>query len=263
MAGGSEGNDLWVRRYNPAPDPAVRLACMPHAGGSASYFVSTSRLLAPQCEVLAVQYPGRQDRRRERPFENVTDLADAVAQQLLVWTDRPMALFGHSLGAVVAFEVAYRLAAQGCTPLALIVSGRRAPSRYRAENVHTRDDEGLLREVRSLGGTDPLALAEPEMREMILAALRADYTAVETYRCPDRNPLQIPIYGHFGLDDPQVTIEEAQSWAAHTTSHFELHTYPGGHFYLNTQATALTANIRGVLASETVPTNHPTISRTR
>ncbi|MEC3917831.1 thioesterase II family protein [Nocardia sp. CDC160] len=244
-----EMNQRWIRRFSPAPEAGVRLACLAHAGGSASYFLPVARALAPGCEVLAVQYPGRQDRRLEKAFESVGELADAVAEQLLAWTDRPLVIFGHSLGALVGFEVAGRLADKGCEPAALVVSGRRAPSRVRVENVHTRTDDGILAELNALGGTDPLALADPEMRQLILDALRADYTAVETYRYTERAPLRVPISAHIGTDDPRVTLDEAQDWARHTTGGFELHTYPGGHFYLNDQAATVIANLRRVLAA--------------
>ncbi|MFJ4658840.1 thioesterase II family protein [Nocardia sp. NPDC088792] len=247
MGAVGEVNQRWVRRFNPDPGAGIRLACLPHAGGSASYFLPVARALAPGCEVLAVQYPGRQDRRLEQPFQSVGELADAVAEQLLPWTDRPLAIFGHSLGALVGFEVAGRLAEKGCEPVALIVSGRRAPSRVRSENVHTRTDAGILAEVDALGGTDPVALADPEMRQLVLAALRADYTAVETYRYVERTPLRMPISAHIGVDDPRVTLDEAQDWARHTSGGFELQAYPGGHFYLNTEAAAVIANLRRVL----------------
>lgn len=249
MVGVDDVNQRWVRRFSPVPGAGIRLACLPHAGGSASYFLPVARALAPGCEVLAVQYPGRQDRRLEKPFDTVGDLADAVAEQLLPWTDRPLAIFGHSLGAVVGFEVAGRLAEKGCEPVALVVSGRRAPDRVRVEDVRNRTDEGILAEVDALGGTDPLALADPEMRQMVLTALRADYTAVETYRYVERAPLRAPISAHIGVDDPRVTVEEAQGWARHTTGGFELNTYPGGHFYLNTEAAAVIAHLRRVLSA--------------
>jgi surfactin synthase thioesterase subunit len=158
-----------------------------------------------------------------------------------------LAIFGHSLGAVVGFEVAQRLTDKGYEPAALIVSGRRAPNRVRPENIHTRTDEGILAELDALGGTDPVTLADPEMRQLILTALRADYTAVENYRHTERKPLRTPISAHIGLDDPKVTIEEAQDWAQHTTGRFELQTYPGGHFYLNSEAAAVIANLRRAL----------------
>ncbi|GAA3291311.1 hypothetical protein GCM10020295_07820 [Streptomyces cinereospinus] len=109
------GTGEWIRRFHPAPQAAAQLVCLAHAGGAASYFFPVSKALSPAVDVLAVQYPGRQERRRETPFENAELLADAVAEQLADVTGRPLALFGHSLGATVAFEVARRLEAAGIT----------------------------------------------------------------------------------------------------------------------------------------------------
>src|SRR4051812_25453397 len=109
MTAATGSTNLWLRRFHPVSDPPIRLACLPHAGGSASFFLPVSKTFFPHCEVLAVQYPGRQDRRHEKCIDNVSELADLVAEQLLGLTDRPLAIFGHSMGATVAFEVALRL----------------------------------------------------------------------------------------------------------------------------------------------------------
>lgn len=120
------GDSPWFRNYGPAPDACVRLVCLPHAGGSASFYFPLARALSPKIEVLAVQYPGRQDRHAEPCVQNIEDMADRIAEALGPWTDRPYALFGHSMGAMVGFEVARRMEASGKGPLELFVSGRQA-----------------------------------------------------------------------------------------------------------------------------------------
>ncbi|MFJ9819362.1 thioesterase II family protein [Streptomyces sp. NPDC101151] len=243
-----DGN-LWIRRYHPAPTAAVRLVCLPHAGGSASYFFSVSKELSPDFDVLAVQYPGRQDRRGERCIDSIAELADEVTAELLPETDLPLVLFGHSMGATLAFEVARRLERRGIVPVALFASGRRAPSHNRDEGVHRGSDEEIIAELKKLSGTQAALLGDEEILRMVLPAIRSDYKAAETYRYVDGPPLSTPIQAHFGVDDPRVSREEAAAWADHTTGPFQLHSYPGGHFYLNDEAPRLIEAIAKVGAS--------------
>ncbi|MER6592465.1 alpha/beta fold hydrolase [Micromonospora purpureochromogenes] len=234
----------WIRRFHPAPDAPTRLVCFAHAGGSASYFYPVSQALSPGLDVLAVQYPGRQDRRAEPAFEDVPRLVDALVDEVAVWADRPLALFGHSLGATVAYEVARRLQARGTEVSALFASGRRAPSRHRPAWVHEGDDEALISEMLKLEGTDAQMLTDPELVRMILPALRADYKAAETYRYQPGPPLTCPVYALTGDADPQVDVPDAESWREHTTGPFALHVFSGGHFYLNRHAPQVMALIR-------------------
>ncbi|MFJ6053819.1 thioesterase II family protein [Streptomyces sp. NPDC092307] len=236
MTASGVDENLWMRQFHPAPGAKVRLVCLPHAGGSAPYFFPVSKALSPALDVVAVQYPGRQDRRDEPGIDNIADLADAVTDALLPWADRPLIIFGHSMGATLAFEVALRLEAKGIVPLAVFASGRRAPSRHRDERVHLRSDDDLIREIQSLSGTQAAVLGDEEILRMVLPAIRSDYKAAETYRYETGPKLQAPIQAHFGVDDPKVSADEARAWEEHTTGTFELQTYPGGHFYLNQQA---------------------------
>jgi pyochelin biosynthesis protein PchC len=237
----TDASGRWLRRYHQADTGAPVLVCFAHAGGSASYFHPVSARLSPALDVVAVQYPGRQDRRTEDPIDSIAGFADAVLPVLRPLADAPrMALFGHSMGAVIAYEVALRLAAAGAAPLErLFVSGRRAPSRVRAGTVHQRDDAGVLAELRTLGGTDTSLLDDPELQALVLPAVRADYRAVETYREVPGRMLDCPVTALIGDVDPQVTEEEARDWAGHTTGPFELRVFPGGHFYLQEQAGAV------------------------
>lgn len=120
--------DLWIRRFHPAGPASARLVCLPHAGGAASYYFSLSRALSPGVEVLAIQYPGRQERQLERRRETVAELADEITEVIRPLADQPLYLFGHSLGATVAFEVARRLEAADVKLAHMFVSARRAPA---------------------------------------------------------------------------------------------------------------------------------------
>jgi surfactin synthase thioesterase subunit len=245
----AESTDLWLRRYHPAPQAPHRLVCLPHAGGSASYFLHVSRKLTPGIDVLAAQYPGRQDRRSEPCVATIADLADQLAAVIKPWADRPLALFGHSMGAVLSFEVAYRLEAEGIEISKVFASGRRAPGTHREETVHLRDDNGLIAEIKSLSGTDSRVMDDDELLRMALPSIRSDYKAVETYECVPGRTIAADVHALVGDADPKATVEEARRWAEHTTGSFELSVFPGGHFYLDKHVPAvldaITAALRG------------------
>ncbi|MDI6412291.1 alpha/beta fold hydrolase [Streptomyces albus] len=224
--------DLWIRRYFPSAEAEVQLICLPHAGGSASYYRPVAQALSPRIEVLAVQYPGRQDRRHEPVIDDLGTLAARVSEILAPALDRPFAFFGHSMGATLAYEVARRLEQRGRYAERLFVSARRAPSRVRDERVHLRDDHGLIADVRALSGTNQQVFGDEEMLRMVLPALRGDYRAAETYRHTPGPRLRCPVTALVGDSDPKASQEEVADWGTHTEGDFELRTYPGGHFYL-------------------------------
>lgn len=234
----------WIRRLGPEREARVRLLCFPHAGGTAASFHGLAAALPPSVEVLAVQYPGRQDRLAEPPLDRLCDLAEQIAGRLSGRPGPPMVLFGHSMGAVVAFETARRLRRE---PAGLIVSGHPAPSAPRRP-LPPSDDDSLLAELRELDGTDPRLLADPEMRGIILRTLRADYRAAETYEYVPGPPLRLPLSAMIGDADPAVTVAGALTWRAHTSAWRGLRTFPGGHFYFTSWprqvVDALLADIR-------------------
>lgn len=245
----AQGADAWIRRYEPVPDCGTRLLCFPYAGGSASYFFPLSKAMAPAVEVHAVQYPGRQDRYREPCIEDISTLADAVVESLRHLLDKPLALFGHSMGATLAYEVALRLEERfEVSPVMLFASGRRAPSRYREESVHLRDDAGVIREIRLLDGTNGAVLQDEDLLRLALPAIRADYRAIETYRCAPGQRLSCPVSVLTGDADPRTTLDEARDWAEHTTGEFDMQVYPGGHFFLNDHIPAVIKAIKDRLA---------------
>jgi surfactin synthase thioesterase subunit len=226
-------DDLWIRRFRPSPDAADRLVCFPHAGGSASFYVPVAAALSPGVDVLAIQYPGRQDRRGEPGPSSVAELADGITAALAGWDDRPLTFFGHSMGALVAFETARRMERAGNGPVRLFASGRRAPSRTRDEHVHTLDDDGLVTELRRLAGTDAQVLQDEELLRMVLPAIRGDYRAVETYRCEPGARVRCPVTVLTGDADPRTSLEEARAWNEHTDADCDLHVFSGGHFFLS------------------------------
>ncbi|MFF4077774.1 thioesterase II family protein [Streptomyces sp. NPDC001777] len=219
--------------------------CFAHAGGSAAAFRALPGLLPDDVQLLAVQYPGRQDRYTEPCMGSMEAMADAVTAALAPFLDRPMAFFGHSLGAAVAYEAALRLERAHGTVLAhLFVSGRSAPSRSRtSRELHRLDDDELLAELSSLGGMAPEVLADPGLGSVVLPALRADVRIAETYRAEPGCRTGAPVTAYHGESDTGVEEADARAWSAHTTADFAFRSFAGGHFYLNHRTPELVADM--------------------
>jgi pyochelin biosynthesis protein PchC len=249
MTSSATATGPWFRRFRPSPKAGTCLVCLPHAGGTASAYLPLTRLLPPSVETLAVQYPGRQDRLHEPRIESVPALARAVHEALApLAARRPLALFGHSMGAAVAFELALLLEReQGATPRALFASGRIAPSLHRDGRVHRLDDAALVAELRRLGGTDAEVLAEPELLPLVLPSIRGDYRASETYRAQPGARLRCPVVALTGDADEHVTPDEAALWRRHTTGGFGLRVFRGGHFYLADHTAAVAGIVTDTL----------------
>jgi surfactin synthase thioesterase subunit len=239
----------WVRRFHSSADCDMRLVCFPHAGGSASYYYQLSKLLAPGIEVLAIQYPGRQDRRAEGCVDRIPVLADRVAAALRGWDDAPFAFFGHSMGSIVAFEVACRLEQDPGrrAPSWLFASGYPAPSRIPSGTVHLRDDAGVAAELRRMGGTNTLWLEDEDMLAAILPAVRGDYKAIETHAPRTEPRLDCAITMLVGEHDPHTSLDDASAWREHTRGSFALEVFPGGHFYLDDQQPEVMGLVSGAL----------------
>ncbi|MET8761842.1 alpha/beta fold hydrolase [Lentzea sp. NPDC004782] len=237
---------LWFRRFCEAPPGAPRLVCFPHAGGAASWYQPFAQDFSGRCELVAVQYPGRQDRRSEPLDYDIRGLADQIAP--LLARDRPLHLFGHSMGAMVAFEVALRVAVDH-----LFVSGRRAPQIVRDDRVHLRDDAGLIAEVRRLAGTNARVFDDEELVRMVLPAIRADYRAAETYRYRPGPALACPVTALTGDADPKASVDEVGQWRERTTGAFSVHVFAGGHFFLSDNRSAVAAVVSGESPSARTP----------
>lgn len=244
MAATDTESSAWIRRYHPSPASTVRLVCFPHAGGSATYYRPVSARFSPDVDVIALQYPGRQDRRHELCIRDIDTLADVITEQFLPLSHKPTVFFGHSMGATLAFEVAWRLEHKGFgAPLRLIASGRRAPMIDRGEKVHLKNDAGLLAEMRLLNGTEEAVLEDEEIVRMALPAIRGDYEAIETYSYVPGRTLSCPLTVLTGDADPRTTIGDAAQWRSVTTGPFRMKVFKGGHFYLAKNAAAVNDEI--------------------
>ncbi|MFE6281737.1 thioesterase II family protein [Streptomyces sp. NPDC057877] len=229
-----KGQDLWLRRFHASEGAVCEVVCFPHAGGAASSWRGLSAELSPTVDVLAVQYPGRQDRHREAPVGDLHRLADLIAGVLGPGRERPRALLGHSMGASLAYEVAVRLAREpGGEPRLLVLSGRRAPSLPPRDRSWLRDDAALIAKVRALGGTDAALLDDPELRELVLPALRGDYRALASYQGTPGRTLSCPVLALAGGQDTDATAADVEAWRHHTSGDFRMRVFEGGHFFLS------------------------------
>ena len=238
----------WVRTFHQAARARAQLVCFPHAGGSASYFFPLSAALSPEFDVRIIQYPGRQDRRHEPFVETIDAMAEHAYAALTAVIDRPVGLFGHSMGAQVAFEVARGLEQRaGIQPATVFVSASRAPSRSRGGLGQLGDDAAVVEQMRNLGGTDQRIFDDEELLQVALAAFRNDFEATERYRRSTDVQIGAPLVVMTAVDDPRTTFDEAIAWQAHTSAGTALHTFDGGHFFLERHAGEVTALIAETL----------------
>lgn len=247
----TEVTGAWLRRYHPAPAGAPTVVLFPHAGGAASFYVPLSAALTPDVEALAVQYPGRQDRRLEPCVASVAELADRVVDELAPRLGGQIVLFGHSMGALVAYEVALRLERAGVTPSALVASASKSPSRFGIDFGDIDDDTVLVDRLRTLSGTGTVVLDDDELLRAILPAVRGDYRALQAYRHEPGTRVRCPLTVLTGLEDPMVSVRDATGWADHTTDGFRVRAFPGGHFYLDAQRDAVAATIADIIGGRT------------
>jgi surfactin synthase thioesterase subunit len=240
----------WVQVHRPRPGAGLRLICLPPAGGGASRYRDWSAHLPDDVEVVSVQLPGRENRFAEPAIESMEQLVGPLLAGLAGYLIPPFALFGHSMGALIAFALAHRMRQRGMAPVVLFASGCRAPHLpSRSPAWHTLPDREFLAVIRGLGGIPPELLAERQFLDAMLPTLRSDCTLIETYLARPQTPLSCPVSVFGGLRDGEVPPEDLQAWSHHTTGPFRVHLLPGDHFFVNSARSALLRLVASELRS--------------
>lgn len=233
--------EQWLPMYRRRHGADLRLYCFPYAGGSAASFGDWLDRLPIDVEVRPVQLPGRWSRLSEPPATRLDQVVDAVGPLIASLADRPYAMFGHSMGALMAFETARFMRRCGAPPpLGLYVSGRRAPH-LPVDGLPPDDlsDAEFLDTIRRFNGTPDEVLANKELMALFLPTLRADLATCRNYRHRLEPPLAVPIFVFGGTEDEESAPGHLEAWQQHTTAGCRVMRFPGGHFFLHTHCAAL------------------------
>lgn len=248
--------ERWILRPQPRENAALRLVCFPYAGGSPAAFHGWGELLPPAVEVWLVRLPGRERRLREPPATDLAPLADELAAMLAPRLGGTFALFGHSLGASIAYEVAARLTeVDGTPPVHLAISARLPPGeRPDLPDMHELDDERFLEMMdRRFDAIPPAIREDDDLRALYLPILRADARMLETYVPRSGPPLGCSVSAYGGSEDPEVSAEQLDRWRAVTTGGFVRHQFPGQHFFINDERTRVVRTLGDELLGALVP----------
>ena len=224
----------WVVARTLSPNARFRLFCFPYAGGSSLIFRIWDQHLPQDIEVIPVELPGRGTRLRERPEEYLLPMVGKVGKAILPFLNKPFGFFGHSMGALIAFELARYLRRLGMPlPEKLLLSAHRAPHLPTTGKVlHALPESEFIEELRSLNGTPEEIIANSELMQLLIPVLRADFKACETYTFRFEPPLNCPISVFGGMEDQNVSRDDLEAWKMHTESSFALHLLPGDHFFI-------------------------------
>jgi medium-chain acyl-[acyl-carrier-protein] hydrolase len=244
-------SSLWLHRPAPCPQARARLFCFPYAGGSASVYRFWPQGLPKELEVCAIQLPGRANRLREPALTSIPALVEALVPALMPYLDRPFAFFGHSMGAVLAYEVTHELMKRAARiPVHLFVSGRRPPHMPDPDPpLHVLPDHEFVDEInRRYGAIPPEVLSESDLMELLLPSLRADIFALETHRPTLAQTLPCPISAFGGADDRHAPREHLEAWRTQSSVSFRVRTFPGDHFYIDLRRDEVLAEVTASLA---------------
>lgn len=236
----------WLVVPRPHSRPRIKLFCFSYAGGNASAYREWPTHFDHDVEVLAIQAPGRGSRIAENALTCIESMTRQIAEVIKSNSFPRFAFFGHSMGALLAFEVCRALRRAGAMlPEVLIVSGRQAPQLGGArENISALPEAAFLSRLEQLGGTPPDILSNPDMMSILLPSLRMDFKMLENWSYREEPALDLPIVACAGLRDSHVPVSAVEAWRDQTLHDFECWRFNGDHFFLHTQMASLTRKIR-------------------
>jgi surfactin synthase thioesterase subunit len=223
----------WIFEPTPISEPAIRIFCVPYAGGSASAYREWSKYVSPRVQLCPIELPGHGSRWNDPLRTEMTGLVADLVESIEPLLDRPYAVFGHSMGSVIALNLASTLEQSSLEwPMHAFVSGfRPLHVPWPQPCLHQLGDADLIERLRSFGGTPESVLGHDELMKVLLPVLRADFQLIETAAPVSLRPLHCSMSVFAGQDDPGATLEEMEQWCSYTRADFRLRSYPGNHFF--------------------------------
>ena len=247
-------SNLWFARHKHSGGTQLRVICFPYAGGGASIFRDWVKTLNLPIELAAALLPGREGRMGEPAYSCIFKLSRELTRAMAAFWEMPFILYGHSMGALLAYTLCQELRQQGLPqPERLIVSGARPPHIPETKPLHHLEDDAFIGALRRFSGTPEAILENEELMGLFMPMLRADFALEETYEHVSRPLLDVPITAISGTQDQEVSPEEMAQWAQHSSREFDQHQIHGGHFFINSHRAENIDIIRSSVASHLVP----------
>ena len=245
----------WVTCPVPRPDALLSLFCLPFAGGGTTAFRDWGKLLGTAVEVCPIQLPGRESRFSEPAFKDAPALARELARQLPPYTEAPFAIFGHSMGALLAFELTRVLQAEGWRlPKALILGAHRPAHLPRTrETFYNLDDQTFIKKLQRFGGFPEEVLASEELMQLLMPTLKADFTLCDTYVYTEQEPLNCPIHVFVGAADPEAPPAVMDGWCRHSSVNTQIHVFQTGHFFIRSELERVVDILKTILPISATP----------
>ncbi len=246
-------NRKWFSPQRQSQAARINLFCFHHAGGAASFYKQWPGAMSPQVQVIPVQMPGREARYGEAFSTSIEDMVSELMLHKDVFSNKPYAIFGHSLGALFGFELARRLAARdGPAPRFLVASGHGGPRRHAAdEKLHILPDDKFISRMREkYGGISDEVMASEELLEFLLPRFRADIGIAELHASQDDHPVRFPVVVMHGRNDKSVSIEDVNGWQSKTMGKVSIHEFDGDHFFVETNESQVIGVVNKLLADQ-------------